>query len=283
LLLEVNSPLAEERAAFGDLHLGWMARACESALWNGADAALAVTEVLAEKVRETRRTPGGVHVIPNGAHLDPRVDIHRSARLRHDLGLPPDALVLGFVGFVRAWHGVGWALEAMAQLPPQTHLVIVGDGPALPQLAARAHKLGLERRVHLPGRVAHDEVAGYMQLFDVALQTAAVAYASPLKLFEYMALGSAIIAPDQPNIREILTDGETAQLFSPASEASFRDALCRLCAEPSLRVRLGEAAQRAVRDTPYTWAQNAVRIEGIARGLIKPAAEAVPRYAASPA
>lgn len=283
LLLEINSPLAEERAAFGNLHLGRMAQICESALWNGADAALVVTEVLADKVRKARRKPGGVHVIPNGAHLDPLVDVHRSARLRQDLGLPPEALVLGFVGFVRAWHGVGWALEAMAELPPQTHLVIVGDGPALPQLAARARELGLESRVHLPGRVAHEEVGGYMQLFDVALQTAAVAYASPLKLFEYMALGRAIIAPDQPNIREILTDGETAQLFNPASEASFRDALRRLCTEVTLRAKLGEAAERAVRETPYTWAQNAVRIEGLARALITPAADAVPRYAASPA
>jgi glycosyltransferase involved in cell wall biosynthesis len=161
--------------------------------------------------------------------------------------------------------------------------VIVGDGPALPQLAARAAELGLADRVHLPGRVAHDEVAGYMQLFDVALQTAAVAYASPLKLFEYMALGRAIIAPDQPNIREILTDGETAKLFSPASETSFRDALSRLCADATLRTRLGEAAERAVRETPYTWAHNAVRIEGLARALIKPAADALPHYAASPA
>ena len=283
LLLEVNSPLAEERAAFGDLQLKSVARACESAQWNGADAVLTVTEVLAGKIRQVRRTPGGVQVVPNGAHLDTAIAPRHTAELRHALGLPDDALVLGFVGFVRAWHGVGWALDAMAELPPETHLVIVGDGPALPQLAARARDLGLAGRVHLLGRVEHAEVAGYMALFDVALQTAAVAYASPLKLFEYMALGRAIVAPDQPNIREILRDGENAQLFAPDSEAAFRLALSRLCADPALRARLGANAARAVRETPYTWAHNAVRIEGVARALLRPRGDAAPAYAASPA
>jgi hypothetical protein len=45
-----------------------------------------------------------------------------------------------------------------------------------------------------------------MRAFDIALQTASVPYASPLKLFEYMALSRAVIAPDQPNIREVLED-----------------------------------------------------------------------------
>lgn len=283
LLLEVNSPLAEERAAFGDLQLKPLARLCESAQWNGADAVLTVTEVLAGKVRQLRRAPAGVHVIPNGAHLDATAPPGRASALRQSLGLPQDALVLGFVGFVRAWHGVGWALEAMTDLPPQTHLLIVGDGPALPQLSARAEELGLADRVHLTGRVQHAQVGGYMGLFDVALQTAAVSYASPLKLFEYMALGRAIIAPDQPNIREILSDGVDAQLFAPDSEPAFRSALTRLCADPALRAQLGANAARAVRETPYTWESNAARIAGVARSLLRPQAEIVPAYAASPA
>jgi glycosyltransferase involved in cell wall biosynthesis len=51
--------------------------------------------------------------------------------------------------------------------------------------------------------------------FDIALQPPAVAYASPLKIFECMACGLPIVAPDQPNIREILRDGESALLFDP--------------------------------------------------------------------
>jgi glycosyltransferase involved in cell wall biosynthesis len=72
-------------------------------------------------------------VIPNGADLAacPNGD-DAGHTVRQRLGLAADAVVLGFVGFVRAWHGVGWALEALPYLSSEAHLVIVGDGPALP-------------------------------------------------------------------------------------------------------------------------------------------------------
>jgi glycosyltransferase involved in cell wall biosynthesis len=283
-LLEVNSPLASERAAFGNLQLRPVARACESALWNGADGVLAVTEVLAGLIRRTRRADDGVHVIPNGARLEPAAAAGADAETRLKLGLAPDALVLGFVGFVRAWHGVGWALDALPSLPANACLVVVGDGPALPDLEARAAELGVGDRVRLVGRVPHGEVAGYTRMFDVALQTAAVGYASPLKLFEYMALGRAIIAPDQPNIREVLTHGKDALLFRPGDEAAFRGSLQALCADPALRARLGDGAARTVRETPFTWAHNAQRIEAISRALLSARAPAAPRaFAANPA
>lgn len=276
LLLEVNSPLAAERARFGGLALRGLARRCEAATWGGADVVLPVTEVLARRVRRVRGGSGGVLVAPNGASVRGPPDAQTAERLRVSLGLEPDALVLGFVGFVRAWHGVGWAVEALSSLPRRSHLLVVGDGPALESLRSRAAAAGVGARVHLVGRVPHDEVAQIMGLFDVALQTAATAYASPLKLFEYMGMGLAILAPDQANIREVLTDGRDALLFPPRSEDGFRSALQRLCNDEALRRRLGAQALSRVRDTPLTWEGNALRIEAVAREL------AVLRAAGSP-
>jgi len=270
VLLEVNAPLAAERAQLGQLTLRGIGRRCEAALWRGADAVLPVTAVLAGHVRQVR-SAGQVHVIPNGADLARRPTSQAVAEARRRLGLPDEALVLGFVGFVRAWHGVGWAVDALPTLPPDTHLVIVGDGEALPELQARAAALGLTDRVHITGSLPHGEVPAIMQTFDVALQTGAAAYASPLKLFEYMALGRAVIAPDQPNIREVLTDGADALLFAPGDAASFRAALTRLCGDAELRRRLGAAARRTVEERPLTWAHNAARIEALAESLLKAA------------
>jgi hypothetical protein len=69
------------------------------------------------------------------------------------------------------------------------------------------------------------------------LQPASVEYASPLKLFEYMALGRAIVAPAQPNIMEVLTDGADGVLFDPQDPAALANAIDRLCRDPSLRAR----------------------------------------------
>ncbi len=272
LLLEINSPLAAERAKFGQLHLKSIAARCESLLWTRSDAALPVTAVLAKDVLAVRNTQKGLHVIPNGANLDLGVSAAAVSAIRQRFNLTPDKLVLGFVGFIRDWHGVGWAIDALTDLPEQTNLLIVGDGPARPSLEARAKELGLQDRVHFAGVVPHQDVAAHIPCFDVALQTASVAYASPLKLFEYMAHARAVVAPDQPNIREVLVNGENALLFEPGDTASFTQALKSLCADQDLRHRLGANALATITDTPLTWAHNAARIANIASELMADAA-----------
>lgn len=282
MILEVNSPLAEERAAFGNLRLRALAERCETALWRGADAVLPVTQVLADMVARKRETDAGIQVVPNGALLETAATATDIEKLRAQFGLKPGNVVMGFVGFVRAWHGVGWALDALAWLPDNTHLLIVGDGPGLPALEARAAQLGIKDRVHFAGRVPHRQIPAHIELFDIALQTAAIAYASPLKLFEYMAHGRAIIAPDQPNIREILDDNVNAVLFEADSELSFRAALIRLCTDATLRQQVGQQARRTVEERPLTWANNAARIQSLGNALLAARSAAVLPEASAP-
>jgi glycosyltransferase involved in cell wall biosynthesis len=137
--------------------------------------------------------------------------------------------------------------------------VIVGDGPAVPPLRAQAETLGIADRVRFAGLVAHEAIPAAVAGFDIALQPRVVAYASPLKLFEYMAAGKPIIAPDQPNIREVLVDGETALLFDARDPATMWLAVRRLLEDHALRARLGAAAREEIVRRDYTWRGNAVR------------------------
>jgi glycosyltransferase involved in cell wall biosynthesis len=114
--------------------------------------------------------------------------------------------------------------------------------------------------VHVVGLVTREEIARYVAAFDIAVQPQATTYASPLKLFEYMAMDRAIVAPDQPNIREVLTDGVDALLFEPGNPGDFRAALIRLVRDPALRGKLGAAAGRTIRERELTWDGNARRI-----------------------
>ncbi len=263
MLLEINAPLAEERSRFGNLALRNLARRTERAVWRGADVVLPVTRVLGHMVAQIRGSQG-IHVIPNGADLEiPKADVD----VRERFGLK-NKVVLGFVGFVRPWHGLEWAIRALPRLGSEVHLLVVGDGPAQGDLEKQAAMLGVTDRVHFVGRVPHHEISAFVQSFDIALQTRAVSYASPLKLFEYMALGRAIIAPDQPNLREVLKPCVDALLFNPDDEASFFAALQQLSADAPLRARLGNAARRSVEETPFTWAENARRVEELANALL---------------
>jgi glycosyltransferase involved in cell wall biosynthesis len=87
-----------------------------------------------------------------------------------------------------------------------------------------------------------------------------VPYASPLKLFEYLALGKAVIAPRQPNIGEILTDGDNALLFDAAEEGAFERSLTQLCADETLRAGLAASAAATIDRLDLTWLGNAQKV-----------------------
>ena len=102
-------------------------------------------------------------------------------------------------------------------------------------------------------------MARYVAAFDIALQPAVVEYASPLKLFEYLALGKAIIGPAQPNLMEILTDGQNAVLFDPKAADGMAGAIGKLTSDAALRQRVGENAKKTISDKQLTWRENALR------------------------
>jgi glycosyltransferase involved in cell wall biosynthesis len=96
-----------------------------------------------------------------------------------------------------------------------------------------------------------------------------VAYASPLKLFEYLALGKAIVGPAQPNIEEILRQDHNAVLFDPADPNGLAAAVSRLCGDAALRSRVAENAQRTIADMQLTWGANARKVVGLF-GALRP-------------
>ena len=268
MLLEVNSPLTDERLRFGGLGLPWLARWAENSVWRGADVVLPVTHVLAAAVAAQGVPAQRLVVIPNGineAHFA-RAPTPQQAKAVLGCG---DALVLGFTGFVRDWHGVDRVLHWMASpaAPGNARLLVVGDGPARADLETLARELGLQDRVAFTGVVPREAVPAHVAAFDIALQPAVTPYASPLKLFEYLALGKAIVAPRLPNIEEVLRDDDNAMLFDPDDRGSFARVLTALSADPALRARLATRARATIEDLGLTWRANALRVTALAAAL----------------
>ena len=263
LLLEVNAPLAEERIRFGGLRLKRLARVAERFVWRRADVILPVTEVLAGHVSAAGVPRTRIAVVPNGIDLEDFVAPRANAARE-------EVVKLGFVGFVRHWHGLDRVLRGLAawQGAPRLELTVVGDGPARVDLETLAEELGLADRVCFTGLATREEIPRLVAGFDIALQPGSVPYASPLKLFEYMAAGQAIVAPDQPNIREVLEQGRTALLFDPASPEAMWQSIETLARDAALRARLGAAAREEVLRRDFTWAGNARRVVALAEGAL---------------
>ncbi len=267
LLLEVNSSLAAERGEHGRLRLRGLAWWSQRAVLRAADRVFAVSGVLRQQLLD--ETPGlapeRVAVTHNG--VDPEEFEGVASVLVPGMapGTAPDAVtgasagpvggVVGFVGFVRAWHGLDAVIEGLPARPG-VRLVVAGDGPAVPGLRVQAERLGVSGRVRFLGNVGRAEVPAVLRGLDVALQPRVVGYASPLKVFEYAAAGRAIVAPDQPNVREILEHGRTALLFDPERPGALWEATDALLAAPALRAELGAGAREDV-CRRFTWRGNA--------------------------
>jgi glycosyltransferase involved in cell wall biosynthesis len=269
LLLEINSPLFEERAKNDGLRLNQLGHWAQRRLWNRADHVFPVTEVLARTIADYGVPRQRITVIPNGVNPERFAAIPDTEAAKLALGLPP-RLVLGFTGFIRGWNAVHRLIDfvALHQAQFDLHILVIGDGPARESLEEHARAKGVADRLTIAGIVARDDVAHHVAAFDIAVLPGVTPYSSPLKLFEYLQLGRAIVAPDTENIREILTDGQDALLFDITRDGSMEAALVRLCSDVGLRVRLGDLAKQTITRKSLTWSRNAERVVAIAQAVV---------------
>jgi glycosyltransferase involved in cell wall biosynthesis len=267
-LLEVNAPLTEERRRFGNLRLAALAGRMERAVWRAADHVLPVTHVLGRKIIHAGVLPQRITVVPNGVDLE-KFTVRAQSSLRRSLSLD-GKLVLGFVGFVREWHHADAIVELLSgsDLPANAHFLIVGDGPVTSALLDQARRQGVGDRLTITGIVPREDIAQFIDCFDVAVQPHVVAYASPLKLLEYMALGRAIVAPATENIRELLVHEGNALLIEPEDRRALAAAIIRLANNGELRQKLGRAARETVLSQDLTWLRNARVVTALAQASL---------------
>lgn len=263
LLLEVNSPMVLEMQRLGKLCLARRARQTERSLLANVDAILAVTNVLKDILIEAGARRESVHVIGNGAVLERYDDNARTAsnQLRSTWSLAKDAFVLGFIGYMRAWHRLDLVLDVM-QRPGLEDLVFVlyGEGPALQPLQKKIAERSLQARVKVQGVMTPEDLPRHVMACDSALVPAINAYASPLKLFDSLATGIATLVPDQPNLREYIVDGENGLLFASGNADDLYRQLLRIVADRDLARRIGSSGRASLIDNQWTWNGNAKRV-----------------------
>jgi len=249
-LLEVNAPLIEEQATYRGL------RDAGGADRVAARAVRAASVLLAERRGVARAR---VHVIPNGVDTERfRPDVRPAAPGR------PGSFTVGFVGSMKPWHGLDVLVEAFARLhgrAPDARLLLVGDGPARAAVCADLSARGLAGVVHCTEAVAPLEVPALLTSVDAAVAPYSHAsgfYFSPLKVYEYMAAGRAVVASRVGQLEAVIRHDVNGLLCPPGDAAALAAALERLRCEPAVRARLGRAARATVL-RKHTWDAVAAR------------------------
>lgn len=240
----------------------------------GRPRLLPITRALAEILAQQagRNFAAGECVLaPNGVDLERFQGLPAPEDARRQLGLS-EGLTAGYTGHLYAGRGMG-LLEQLAMQFPQVNFLWVGGRPEdVTAWRSRLQGQGVGN-VTLVGFVENQRLPLYQAAAEVLLmpyeRTIAgssggnsAAYASPMKMFEYMACRRPILSSDLPVVREVIGE-RNAVLCPPDDLPAWSSALAGLLADAGLRQRLAQQAWQDVQ--AYTWEQRARQaLEGLA-------------------
>jgi glycosyltransferase involved in cell wall biosynthesis len=206
-------------------------------------------------------------VLPNAVDVQRfKPDPELGAQTRASLSLTTHPLLV-FVGSFYQWHDIPTLLKAFAVVlkkHPEARLVLVGDGTERERMMRLSVELGVAHAVDFTGFIGREEVARRVNAADIAVvpvpDMKQELWLSPMKLFEYMASGRAVVASAMGQVKDVIRNGENGLLIPAGDVDALAEAVNRLIEDVSLRMRLGERAREdAVRN--HSWGQYLSRLE----------------------
>jgi glycosyltransferase involved in cell wall biosynthesis len=234
---------------------------------DAAERIFVVSEVERRNLESRGVRAEKIVVNPNGVEVGRFRPGVGGAETRRELGLADEDVVAGFVGTFGPWHGVEKLAQAIKGIGKDVpvRFLLVGTGSLHAEVAKELDSETQTGKVIFTGAVRHDRVPALLDACDilvaphVPLADGSDFFGSPTKIFEYMAMGKAIVASRLGQIGEVLADGETALLVEPGNVEELGGAIVKLAGAEGLRRHLGERA-REVAVKNHTWAHNAARV-----------------------
>jgi glycosyltransferase involved in cell wall biosynthesis/ubiquinone/menaquinone biosynthesis C-methylase UbiE len=287
-LVEYNGSEIVMRRIFGDgrgYRYKNLLLTAEKAAFDQATVITVVSDAVREVLVEAGVDAGKILVNPNCA--DPAAyapgTADEIAQLRRHVGWTRDRIVIGFVGTFGGWHGIETLAESLPRIAaalPEARFLIVGRGPLQSLIIETLDRMNLNDRVYMPGMLSQRETAELMKVCDIFVSPHHNSmgklkfFGSPTKVFEYMAIGGAIVASDLEQIGEVLSPAlrsadlvrneikivdQRAVLVQPGNLEEFVAAVTGLARRPDIRAALGANARQAVLDR-YSWPRHVERL-----------------------
>jgi len=253
-------------------------RLCEEVSLSRAHKIVVVSEASRKELTERGIPKERILFNPNA--VDPAV-FHPGCggeQVREQLGWASTDIVAAFVGSFSYWHGIQVLVQAIHQLVKgrgadatlgRLRFLLVGEGPLYAEARCSLDSV-TDNAVRFTGIIPHDLVPTYLDSADILLSPHVPMpdgrpfFGSPTKLFEYMAMGKAIVASDLDQLSSVLEQGRTAWLVEPGSVSEFAAAITLLARNPGLREQLGRNSRSSAL-AEHTWQQNAARVLAFVR------------------
>lgn len=266
-LLEVNSPLAEQGKLYRNQALQEAAEYLEIAAFTNSSLIITLANELRDWLISLGIAPETIHVRPCG--VDDQLFTPNGPTAINDLS---EKTVIGFVGTLKPWHDIELLVKSFRVLAknPKYHLLIVGKGPM--QMLIDDLSDEFPGRVTITGAIEQKEVPTYIRAMDICVAPypkLSLFYFSPLKAYEYMAMGKAIVSTGIGQLNQLIEHQKTGLLVPPGNIDAFVQAIETLSNNHELRATLGQNAREKIIKT-HTWTQRAkLFIDIVENNLIK--------------
>lgn len=186
-------------------------------------------------------------------------DDRKGARIK--LGIPLSDKIVLYTGHFYVWKGTDTLGEASGFLPDDVNIYFVGGTEEGIRIFKK--KFGGKKNIRILGKKSYSDIPLYLKAADIlvipnsAKEDISLLYTSPMKLFEYMASGTPMLASDIPAIREVVSENEVF-FAEPDNPRSFAEKIKEIFEPHSYREEKAAAARDAVRE--HTWEKRAARI-----------------------
>lgn len=189
-----------------------------------------------------------------------------------------------YVSSFRAWHGAADLVTAVAACQRrgvELRVECIGQGPRWKAARRLARRLGVNGMVEFVGRIPHDDVPARLARAHVGLAPFTPGafralrlgwFWSPIKIFEYLAAGLAVVTADLPELRQLVSEN-VARFYAPGDTDALAAVLAALAADREILRDLGTAARRLAEDS-YTWDRQAEQVEQLLLEVVDAAATA---------
>ena len=197
-------------------------------------------------IDELSLDPARVTCVPTGVDLK-KFDSRLIGRLHQELGLAPETSLVGMVAVLRTWKGYPHFLRAardVAALRSDVHFIIAGEGEGRKRIELFQKEFNLEKRLTLLGY--RDDIPNILASLSVLVLPSTAHEGIPQIVLQAQAMRKPVVATTIGGIPEVVSDGETGFLVSPANHPALAEKIMDLLSDPALRQRVGETARKRV-------------------------------------
>lgn len=274
-ILEYNSPEIWTLKNWGNGRAPFVSfsEEVEQKLLDNADLITCVSTALKNMLIDRGVNQNKIIVTPNSVNINMYSPNLSGKEVRCKYAIKDNDIIVGFIGTFGKWHGAEILVEAFSLLlkrcenASNVKLLLIGDGLMMKTVKEIVHREKIESYVIITGSIAQGKGPSFLAACDILVNPTipnpdgTPFFGSPTKLFEYMAMGKAIIASDMDQMSEVLEDKEDALLVIPGSVESLLQAIEKLVNCKDLRDRLGKNARKKVCER-YTWDKHVDNILG---------------------